>query len=202
MRGPFTACLVAASALIARCAPTDVHRALPPRGVAFDVGGHATAYSASGLPRRDARGSILGAGFAIARPDSFGGVTVLAFQPTGTEVGDLFVLQAPLRPGTYACTDAATECVGSYLVGVRNMETVSRARQFRVTAGSLTVQRTHRNRLAATFRLMLRATDGSGTTIRLENGTVQVPYSAHACTDAPLACVLSLTSLFPGRCRA
>ena len=43
MRGPFTACLVAASALIARCAPTDVHRALPPRGVAFDVGGHATA---------------------------------------------------------------------------------------------------------------------------------------------------------------
>jgi hypothetical protein len=203
MRGPLTACIVAASVLNARCAPTDApHRRHAGDGIAFEVAGHTVAHHASGRPCPDARGSILGDDFAIARPDSLGGVALLSFQPTGPDVGNLLILQAPLRAGTYTCADAAADCVGTYLIGVRNVATVTAARRFRVTAGSLTVRRTQWNRLAATFRLTLSATDGSGRSIRIENGTIDVPYVTDGRTDAPLACVLSLTGLFPARCRA
>jgi hypothetical protein len=194
-----TALLVATPLMALACSdsPTDPHT--PTAGVSFDVGG--SAHSMAGEPRPNADGSILHDEFAVARADSVGGFAVISFDPADDESGNLFVLQAPRQTGTYSCA-THDPCHGRYLTGVRNLDTVSADRHFEVTAGSFTVTQIGPDRLTGSFQLTLTASDESGETLVIEEGTVDVPYSASEVTDGSLACLLSLVGLGHGTCSA
>jgi hypothetical protein len=200
MRSIMIASLLAAAPLATACddgAPTgpDPQTA----GVSFDLGG--AAHAAAGQPNASADGSILNDEFAVARADSVGGFAVISFEPTADDAGNLFVLQAPRQTGTFACGDVEA-CHGRYFTGVRNLDTVSAERHFNVTSGTFTVTQLGPDRVSGSFRLTLTATDGSGETLVVEDGTVDVPYSGSEVTDGSLACLLRLVGVGQGTCRA
>jgi hypothetical protein len=156
-----------------------------------------------GNPQQDASGTILNSEFAVARPDSVGGFAIISFEPMGTGVGNLFVLQAPRQTGTYECKLFAGPCHGRLIIGVRDGNTTSVERYFHVSEGSLTVTEIGPTRLKGTFRLTLEATDEEpDNRIEIENGTIDVPYIESQVTDGALQCLLSLVGVGQGSCRA
>lgn len=174
----------------------------PDPGVHF-TGGSAT-YAATGSPAVQADGSVLNQQFAVARPDSVGGFAVISFDPTGDDVGNLFVLQAPRSTGTVACGFLGGEpCRGSYIVGVRNGSTATAERRFYITAGSVTVTQVGPDRLRGTFSVTFEAQDGlPDPSFTVEDGTIDVPWVDDEVTDGALGCLLSLVGIGQGSCRA
>jgi hypothetical protein len=171
-------------------------------GIDFGIDG-VGAHTAVGNPQPDASGTILNSEFAVARPDSVGGFAIISFEPTGTGVGNLFVLQAPRQTGTYECTLFAGPCHGRLIIGVRDGNTISVDRYFHVISGSLTVTEIGPARLKGTFRLTLEANDDEpDDRIEIENGTIHVPFIESQVTDGALQCLLSLVGIGQGTCRA
>jgi hypothetical protein len=194
-----TALLVATPLMALACGDSPAGPETTTAGVSFDVDG--SARTVAGEPRPNADGSILDDEFAIARADSVAGFAVISFEPTGDDTGNLFVLQAPRQTGTYTCGDTQP-CHGRYFTGVRNLDTVSADRHYSVTEGIFVVTQIGPDRVTGSFQLTLSASDGSGDTLVVDEGTVDVPYSASEVTDGSLACLLSLVGVGQGTCRA
>lgn len=173
----------------------------PDAGVRFDGG--TAIYAANGTPTVHADGDLLNEEFAVARPDSVDGFAVVSFDPTGSDVGNLFVLQAPRSTGAVACGLFTGEpCRGVYVTGVRPASPQIVDRRFFITGGSVAVTQVGPDRLRATFAVTLEAQDGlPDATLTVDNGTIDVPWVADDVTDGALVCLLSLVGIGDGSCR-
>ena len=170
-------------------------------GVLFTSG--SIAYGASGNPSVGGDGSILNDEFAVARADSVGGFAVISYDPTSTDqkTGNLFVLQAPRSTGTMQCGDnfGQQPCHGRYIVGITDGATTSFQKWYDIKQGSITVTAIGPDRLKASFSVVLGTQ--TGESIIVENGTIDVPYTAAALTDGALRCLIGLTGGESGNCR-
>jgi hypothetical protein len=175
-------------------------------GVSFTVGSIGQ-HTARGTPHV-AGGDVLNSEFAIARADSVDGFALISFDPTGNDVGNLFVLQAP-RSGTpdqdgsltFAC-GLGHPCHGRFVVGVKAGNTLTADRWFEISEGTVRLTQVGPDRLKGTFSVTFQALDDQpGGTITVENGTIDVPYSADQVTDGALECLLAIVGVRPGTCR-
>jgi hypothetical protein len=196
-------CTAAAAALFAAACDADSAGPEPRPDAGVHFTGGTAIYAANGSPAVQADGDLLNEEFAVARPDSVGGFAVISFDPTGGDVGNLFVLQAPRSTGSVACGLFTGEpCRGVYVVGVRPGSPQTVDRRFFITAGSVTVTQVGPDRLRGTFAITLEAQDGlPDASLTVENGTIDVPYVGDEVTDGALVCLLSLIGIGDGPCR-
>ena len=172
------------------------------QGVRFGEGQH----TAVGNPTQQ-NGSILHGEFAVARADSLDGIVVVSYKPQGGGYGNLFVLQAPRRTGTYVCGNTNEPCHGVYFTYIKNSPSSTTGliaagdttgtpppgdtlRFYNVTAGTLQIAQVGPDRLKGTFSITLTEIAGRDGPIVVTNGTIDVPYSNTLLTAATMSCLM------------
>jgi hypothetical protein len=197
-RSMIGALLCATLTLTASCSDDDGTGPAGGDGIRFDT--EAASYSASGTPMWDIEGGVLTTEFAVAHADSVGGFSVIGYDPTGVGVGSLFVIQAPREATTFTCSEAGEPCHGRLITGVGDLSTVTWDAFFTISEGSLTIHELGPDRLRAGFSATLVELSANDT-IRITNGTIDVPYFDDEVTVGALECLLSLVGLINGTCR-
>jgi hypothetical protein len=189
-------------ALLLACDQSTTGPVDQPEGLTFGSSS-SSAHSAKGQPAVNNDGSILDSEFAVSRADSVGGFALVSFDPSSDDPshGNLFVLQAPRQTGTMACGDVtdAAPCHGRYIMGIRDGQTITYDKWYAIKEGSLTVTQIGPDRLKGTFDAILRTEDGEEITV--EDGTIDVPYSASQVTDGALRCLIGLAQGSSENCR-
>lgn len=200
MKRACTLCVLSLVGIVVVACDSGIDPPLPRAGVDFALSSGGS-HSAAGAPATSGDGSILHHEFAVAKADSVGGFAVLSFDPSANDPnqGNLFVLQAPRQTGTIACAEFGAPCHGRYITGVRDGQTIGFDKWFTVTEGRITVTMLGPDRLRGMFSIVLEAEDGEQ--IVVQNGTIDVPYSADPVTDGALRCLIGLSGAGSGGCR-
>lgn len=187
--------------VLAACTPDATQPGDDPGlGVDFGVAaGTPGAHKAQGDPA--STGDILGSEFAVALPDSVGGLVVVSYD---AESSDLFILQVQaVTAGTYACAPVTEgpPCHGRFLENVRTEgDQLLVDGQLDVIEGSIDLLTVGPDRLTATFQARLERSFGDGEPVEIvvQDGTIDVPWVAQGLTDGRLTCLIGLTGATPG----
>lgn len=163
-----------------------------PIGVDFglavgDFGNH----HGEGLP---ASGAPLAGGFAVAFPDSLGGLVVLSYDDRSS---DLFILQvSSATPGTFDCGPVTTgsPCHGRLFENVREVgEMVQVDGQLDITEGTLELREVGPDDVEGSFSASLVRTAGSGeSSLTIINGSIFVDLLEKPGESGGLACLIRL----------
>ncbi len=161
-------------------------------GLEFTYGGDRTgSYASEGVPTIGSGGLPEVGSWAIARPDSLGGMVIAAFEPGGETTGDLFILQLhPIRTGEFTpCNIYAGEgCHGRLIIGVDIEDFTVVEDWFEVTSGSVTLTEASSVRVRGTFSITLENLDETQT-ITVTDGVIDVPFSSDQQLSHGLACL-------------
>lgn len=162
-------------------------------GVDFGIPeGTAGAHSAAGEPADV--DSLLDREFAIAMPDSLGGLVIVSYDE---DTRNVFILQVrSADPSDYACgtITSAMPCHGRYLEGVRDEDGgIQVDGRLALTTGDVTLDEVGPERLTGSFAGLLERTDGSGTdAIEIEDGRIDVDYRTDPLMGESLTCLIQL----------
>ena len=141
----------------------------------FDGGAH----NGAGMPAFT-DGEFAGETFAIAFPDSVGGLVLASFERKSGTVGDLFILQLTRREaGDFDPCGTGHECHGRLLDGLDATDLQSLEAAWEVTAGTTIVEELTEQRVVGGFRSLLLVRQDGGTT-RSIDGTFDLPLLSEA----------------------
>jgi len=174
------------------CGDDEVTQPADESGVEFTYGGDRSgSYASEGVPTIGSGGLPEVGSWAIARPDSVGGMVIAAFEPSGETTGDLFILQLhPIGTGEFSpCNINAGEgCHGRLIIGVNTDDFTVVEDWFEITSGSVTLTEVSDTRVRGTFSVTLEDLDGSQT-ITVDDGVIDVPFSNDQQLGHGLACL-------------
>ena len=174
-----------------------------PAGLSFTLQGAQTRpHQSSGNATVDSRGIPTFGSWAVARPDSLGGLVIAGFQPNDGATGDLFILQlSPRRTGDFTCNEHGTEgCHGRTFLGVSPQALTVAGGTWVVTAGSVSISEASDTRVKGTMSLTLKNVRGPET-LTITGGTIDVAYSASTTLANGIACLArNLASGQNGQC--
>jgi hypothetical protein len=160
-------------------------------GLEFTYGGDRSgSYTSEGIPTIGSGGLPEVGSWAIARPDSLGGMVIAAFEPSGT-TGDLFILQLhPIGTGEFTpCNIFAGEgCHGRLIIGVDTDDFTAVEDWFEITSGSVTLSEASDTRVRGTFTITLVNLDETQT-ITVDDGVIDVPFSSDQQLGHGLSCL-------------
>lgn len=184
---------LALAALLASCgeAPTA-----PPDGgggLSFRYAGDATgSHRSSGAPVLAASGLPAPGTWAVARPDSLGGLVIAAFEQVAPGDGRLFILQLPDRAiGARACTVHGVDggCHGRLFLGV-DLDDASAVRAtYQVVEGTVTLTAVGEARVRGSFALRLLGSADPGGSVVIEAGEMDVPLEEDVTLANGIACL-------------
>lgn len=187
--------LVLAVAALAACNDDDPVEPEPgdEPGLGFEYdGARSGAYqSEDAEPTIGSNGLPEFGSWAVARPDSVGGLVIAAFEPTGDEAGDVFILQLlEIRTGVFEPCGifASGGCHGRFFIGVvlDDLATVEEA--FEITDGRVEITEASAERVRGTFEATFESQDGSRT-INVTDGVIDVPFSEDPFLGGGIACL-------------
>ena len=154
--------------------------------LAFDDG---ASHVAAGDPTFGA-GGLEAATFAIAFPDSVGGLVITSFQLTGETTGDLFVLQAgTFAEGEYGPCQVGGECHGRILEGI-DPENLQVAAYWEMTGGTLSVDEIGGDRIRGRLTDLAYERSDDRATLVVESGTFDLPLLSQEEGVAIMQCFL------------
>ena len=187
--------MLSASAALAAAGcsdPTTPPLAHESDGLQFtDQNGH--RFAAVGYPSFT-DGSVNASTFAVAFPDSLGGLVISSFEVTEGTRGDLFILQlTENRTGEFAMCADSEPCHGRLLVGI-DAENPSDVRErWELTGGSVTITSNGGGTLAGTFQnfVYTRSDDTGGRTTLVGSGSFEVPLLGEQQARGAMACFLA-----------
>lgn len=161
-------------------------------GLEFTYGGDRTgSYASEGVPTIGSGGLPEVNSWAIARPDSLGGMVIAAFEPSGETTGDLFILQLhPIGTGEFTPCNIFTGegCHGRLIIGVDIEDLTAVEDWFEIVSGSVTLSEASDTRVRGTFSVTLENQDGSQT-ITVDDGVIDVPFSSDQQLGHGLSCL-------------
>jgi hypothetical protein len=161
-------------------------------GLEFTYGGDRSgSYTGDGVPTIGSGGLPEVSSWAIARPDSLGGMVIAAFEPSGETTGDLFILQLhPIGTGEFSpCGIVGGEgCHGRLIIGVDTDDFSVVEDWFEIISGSVTLTEASSTRVRGTFSITLENQDETET-ITVDDGAIDVPYSSDPQLGHGLACL-------------
>lgn len=176
--------LVVASA-VASCGDGTGPEASAGVRLAFDDGAF---HEAAGDPTFSA-GGLETATFAIAFPDSVGGLVITSFQLTEGTRGDLFVLQVTaFAEGEYGPCGPGAPCHGRILEGF-DPEALEVQAYWEMTGGSVRVDALG-ERVSGSLSDAAYARVGDGATLGIESGTFDLPLLTQEEGVAIMECFL------------
>ena len=144
-------------------------------GVAFtwDGGGE---HRSSGPPSFE-DGAVLSGEFAVAFPDSVGGLVMASFHPREGTKGNLFILQLVERgTGTFGPCGTSQECHGRFLEDLDPEDLSVLPGYWEITDGSVTIDVDGPGRLRGSFTDFVLSGPGDAGGVReIEEGTFDVP---------------------------
>lgn len=147
-------------------------------------------------------GSVDASTFAIAFPDSVGGLVISSFDANEGTRGDLFILQlTENRTGDFPVCGSSHPCHGRLLVGIdaANLSDVREA--WELTSGSVTITSIGGGTLAGTFtEFVYTRSHDSGETRRVSSGSFEVPLLDEQQARGAMECFLA--SATGGSCDA
>ncbi|MGD8699768.1 MAG: hypothetical protein PVJ43_10785 [Gemmatimonadales bacterium] len=161
-------------------------------GLDFTYGGDRSgSYTSEGVPSIGSGGLPEVDSWAIARPDSLGGMVIAAFEPGGETTGDLFILQLhPIGTGEFTpCNINAGEgCHGRLIIGVDIEDFTVVEEWFEIASGSVTLTEASSTRVRGTFSITLENLDQTQT-ITVTDGVIDVPFSNDPQLSHGLSCL-------------
>lgn len=178
-RGGFTMLAAGGVIAMAGCQDSPLEPGTPETGTLamsyVDGGG----FQAAGAPVFS--GSEVAPGpFAIAVPDSLGGVVVSAFSQTGGTRGDLFILQlGEGRQGTFSPCDMFSSCHGRLLEDIDAADLADVGRAWEIVEGSVQVDAFSPDHIRGSFEGLVLESPAPGQdstssgTIATERRTVE-----------------------------
>ncbi|MFO7894513.1 MAG: hypothetical protein R6U63_12330 [Longimicrobiales bacterium] len=168
----------------------------PDDGVNFTWDGG--TYHAAGLPSFSGQ-EIEPETFAIAFPDSVGGLVVSGFERKEGTVGDLFIIQLVQRAtGTFTC-GVGQNCHGRILEGVDATDLQSVQTYWEIESGTVTVDTLTDDHIVGHFDGLVLGDDGTGATRSIENGTFDLELLSEADGVDIMRCFL--TRVTGGTCQ-
>ena len=174
------------------CADEEPTEPAEESGLGFTYGGDRTgSYAGEGVPSIGSSGLPEVGSWAIARPDSLGGMVIAAFEPSSATTGDLFILQLhPIGTGEFTpCNINAGEgCHGRLIIGVDIEDFTVVEAWFEITSGSVTLTEASSTRVRGTFSITLENQDGTET-ITVDDGVIDVPFSNDQQLSHGLSCL-------------
>lgn len=161
-------------------------------GLDFTYGGDRSgSLTSEGVPNIGSGGLPEVDSWAIARPDSLGGMVIAAFEPSGETAGDLFILQLhPIGTGVFTPCDinAGEGCHGRLIIGVDLEDFTAVEDWFEITSGSVTLTEASSTRVRGTFSITLENLDQTQT-ITVTDGVIDVPFSNDPQLSHGLSCL-------------
>lgn len=150
-----------------------------PEGLLFSYSGAATgSFAADGNAVLGGDGLPTFETFAVAQRDSIGGLLLGAFRKTGASQGDLFILQIRgTDPATYTCDDVTQgpSCYGHLYIGVHTDGAGVAEQVYGISAGQIVISEVTDSRVTGALQLSLEEIQGPGTTLSIQNGSIDVP---------------------------
>jgi hypothetical protein len=181
-------------ATLAACDDTTGPDGVPTSGIDFGLPAGPGSHSAQGAVA--SANSPLDGEFAVAVPDSVGGLVLLSYDGA---TSDLFILQiVDAEPGEHTCgpVEDAAPCHARLFENVRVDDGVVVVDgRFDLVEGVVTLQTVGPDRVVGTFEARLDRTDPDGGQdfILVENGTLGVEYVDEQLAKGGLACLIALT---------
>ena len=162
-------------------------------GITFRYAGAASgSHESVGEVRVGGDGFPAAGDWAIARPDSLGGLVIAGFESTGESTGNLFVLQIPDQEARqYTCTLHGTDggCHGSLFLGVDLEDPAAAGEVFQVVSGSATIAELGSGRLRGSFTLELREGGEGGATLQVSEGELDLEFDDDVTLANGIACL-------------
>lgn len=178
--------------------PTD-----PPGGT--EEGIHLTysdggSYQTAGPPQITG-GELDAADFAIAFPDSTGGLVIATFQGTEGTRGDLFILQfVEQRTGTFQDCGLGGDCHGRILEGIDAADLSDVEAYWEITGGSVTLDEAGPDRVSGSVSDLLLLLEPDGLATRtIQDGTFDLALLSEDEGVAVMECFL--TRVTGGSCQ-
>ncbi len=186
----FTGALLIALISLTACdddettAPSDD----PLPGLEFSFAGAETGtYQSDGrVPDISANGLPAFGSWAVARPDSLGGLVIAGFDdevggfgPIDNGLGDVFILQLnEIRDGVFEPCGifASGGCHGRFFVGVVLTDLATVEDAFEITDGRVEIIEASASRIRGSFDATFTSADGART-ITVVDGVIDVPFS-------------------------
>lgn len=161
-------------------------------GISFRYSGAASgSHESSGTLAAGTDGLPAGGSWALARPDSLGGLVIAGFEATGPATGDLFILQLPdPEAGVHTCTlhGADGGCHGRLFLGVDLRDAAVTGGVYPVTSGTATIDELTDDWLRGAFDLTLAAPEG-GEPLQVTDGAMDVEYATDVTLANGVACL-------------
>ena len=162
-------------------------------GLAFSYSGALSgSYDGDGnIPAIESNGRPEFGSWSVARADSLGGLVIEGFDPTGADVGDLFILQLDdIREGVFEPCGilAGGGCHGRFIVGVVLTELATVQDAFEISSGRVEISEATDSRLRGTFSATFTSGDGNRT-ITVTDGVIDVPFSNERSLANGLSCL-------------
>jgi hypothetical protein len=188
----FRAVLVAAVLVTTAC--SDPTSPLLPEtdGLAF-TDAHGRAFASAGFPSFS-QGDVAAVAFAVAFPDSLGGLVIAGFDHAGGTRGDLFVLQlSDDEPALFqGCGDAVGECHGRLLLDIDAANVADYSELWELIDGSVTIAASGSDVVAGTFSGFVYAgPNDAETALHVEAGSFEVPLLSEAAGREIMQCFLA-----------
>lgn len=164
-------------------------------GLGFTYGGarSGTYQSGGGVPTIGSDGLPEFGSWSMARPDSLGGLVIVGFQPTGTDRGDVFILQlTETRTGVFEPCGifAGGGCHGRFFVGVDLTQLASVDEAYEITDGRVDITEITADRLKGMFQATFESQDTAGVrTIDVTDGVIDVALSSDPFVGGGIACL-------------
>lgn len=184
--------IIVASLTALACGAPSVTEGGDGEGLTFLWYGGAT-YAATGVPGFEG-GDLTGDMFAVALPDSLGGVILAAFDPRDEHVGDLFVLElhdlteGVLRP---CGIDGGARCHGRVFVGIDIRTLEASGGHWEFIGGTVELWTVAPGRVAGSFDNLLLPLEGDAAEERLlTDGTFDLPWMRESGGVAAMRCIL------------
>lgn len=193
-RARFAALIAAGALLVAWGCDEDS------TGPGPDLEGLIFSYSGDLSGSYDGEGSIPSIGssgrpefgsWAVARPDSLDGLVIAGFDPTDTDMGDVFILQLnDVREGVFEPCGifAAGGCHGRFIVGVVLTDLATVQDAFEISSGRVEITEVADTRIRGTFEATFTSSDGTRS-IDVTDGVIDVPFSNEASVSNGIACL-------------
>jgi hypothetical protein len=160
-------------------------------GFTYDGARSGSYQSDGGAPTIGSDGLPEFGSWSVARPDSLGGLVIVGFQPTGSDKGDVFILQlTETRTGVFEPCGifAGGGCHGRFFVGVDLTQLASVEEAYEITDGRVEITEITADRLKGTFEATFESQDGTRT-IDVTAGVIDVPLSSDPFVGGGIACL-------------
>jgi hypothetical protein len=197
-RKPFRLLSVSAALVITACADgSGPDRQSGPGGLNFHfTGSRSGTFDANGEPALAPSGIPVLANWAVARPDSLGGLVIAGFDPTEGSSGNLFILQiSPRQAGNFNCSFyGESGCHGRIFTDVNPDDLSVSGTSYHVVAGNVDLSTVGASSVLGSMQLTLYASDGAGglntaDAITVSDGAIAVPFADEVVLANGIACL-------------